>query len=370
MRPIRAAILHVGLLCSLAPTHAMAAAAYAWDLAACTPVCMAPGEQQSAAISASAGGILVVWQDGRPDGKAPGTEHPWSVYGRYLTQSKDFPIHVPPDANAISPAVSGNTVVWIHNRGWSSLMMTTLKDGLPGELRGIEGTASNPAIDGNLVVWASSKHRYDAGKGNIGWITDIRAFEIAGPGVAFDVAASEIVPQTAPAVNGTTVAWGELRHGSSSYNSGFIQYRNIDKDPGAQRVAGTANKMATHPAVQGALIVWQDNRSGDWDILGLDIKTGNERVIYSGAGDQVEPAMYGSVVVWQDNRHGDWDIYGCETSTGETFPLYAGPGNQTDPAICADVVVWTDDRNGNNDIYMSRGMRQTNEQKPERAESR
>jgi len=350
-------VLYLAGFCAFASIDSQVAAAASWDPASCTPVCIAPGDQQSPAISSGNGGYIVVWQDSRPDGKTAGTEYPWSVHGRYLNQAEDFPIDVPPDANAMDPDVSGNCVVWTENRGWSTLATATLKGRKPGEIKTIEGTAGNPAVDGNLIVWSSSKHRYDAGKGNIGWITDIRAYETNGPGVGFDVVMSEIVPHTAPAVQGKTVVWAELRHGSSSYNSGFIQYRNIDRDPEPLRAAGTANKMATNPAVYGSLIVWQDNRSGDWDIYGFDIKTRKECVICKNTGDQTNPAIYGGVVVWQDNRNGDWDIYGYDIRTGESFPVYVGKGNQTEPAIYDDVVVWTDDRNGAKDIYRNQNKK-------------
>ena len=105
-----------------------------WNPRVSTPVCTSGGDQQSPVLSSSDGGHLVVWQDSRPDGKAPGTGYPWSVYGRYLAWGKAFPIHLPPDSNAMHPDVSGNNVVWVHHRGWSSLLMTTLKGRQPGDI--------------------------------------------------------------------------------------------------------------------------------------------------------------------------------------------------------------------------------------------
>lgn len=80
------------------------------------PACTAAGDQQSPALSSGDGGLLVVWQDSRPDGKKPDTKYPWSVYGRYLKGGREFPIHLPPDSNALDPDVSGNHVVWTDDR--------------------------------------------------------------------------------------------------------------------------------------------------------------------------------------------------------------------------------------------------------------
>lgn len=290
-----------------------------WDSGAARPVCTAGGDQQSPALSLNDGKLLVVWQDGRPTGKTPDTTYPWSVYGRYPERGPEFAIHAPPDSSAMYPDVSGSYVVWQHHRGWNNLLMTTLNGEQPGEIKTIEGYLSSaPAIDGNLVVWASSKHRWESGKGNIAWITDIRAFELDGPGLAFDVTASEQVPQSRPAVSGTTVVWYYLRPGNSSYDSAFVDYRDLDRDPEPLRAAGIRTRKAMNCSIS--------------DIL----------------------------IVWQDNRNGDWDIYACDLGTGTILPVFVGPGNQTEPAVCGDVVVWTDDRDGDRNIYMNQRHGSTN----------
>lgn len=57
---------------------------------------------------------------------------------------------------------------------------------------------------------------------------------------------------------------------------------------------------------------------------------------------QVNPAIYGDIVVWQDNRNGNWDIYGYRLPTGEEFQITADSHDQYSPAISADIVVWID----------------------------
>tara|TARA_B100000809_G_C15113558_1_gene521537 strand:+ start:885 stop:1952 length:1068 start_codon:yes stop_codon:yes gene_type:complete len=324
-----------------------------WSPGETVPVCAAPADQQSAAITSSDNGLLVVWQDNRPVGKKPDTEYPWSVYGRYLKQAKEFPIHLPPDADAVSPDVSGNHVVWVHNRGWSSLEMMTLQDGSPTVRKPI-GSGLNPAIDGNLIVWSTGDNRFEEGRPDISWIHDIKAYELDGPGIAFDVTNSDKLPESVPAVSGSTVVWEEATFGSSGWSSTFLRYRDIDRDGSGRRVAGTRDKKCVNAAIDNRFVVWQDDRNGGWDIYGFDIVSGRERSIHKGPGDQENPALHGSLVVWQDNRNGDWDIYGYDIRTRKTFPLFVGVGNQTEPDIYGDVVVWTDDRGDDKDIYATR----------------
>ncbi|MBU7014150.1 MAG: hypothetical protein HXS52_04950 [Theionarchaea archaeon] len=58
--------------------------------------------------------------------------------------------------------------------------------------------------------------------------------------------------------------------------------------------------------------------------------------------DQIYAAIYGTIVVWQDNRNGDWDIYAYDLSAKEEFPISTDAGDQKYPAIYGNIVVWRD----------------------------
>jgi beta propeller repeat protein len=57
---------------------------------------------------------------------------------------------------------------------------------------------------------------------------------------------------------------------------------------------------------------------------------------------QVNPAIYGDIVVWQDNRNGNWGIYGYNLSTKEEFQITTDDHDQYFPAIYSNIVVWVD----------------------------
>jgi len=106
-----------------------------------------------------------------------------------------------------------------------------------------------------------------------------------------------------------------------------------------------------HPKISGTRVVWQDIRSGEWQIFAKDTAGGNAMVVTTNGSDHQYPAISGDIIVWQDNRNGNWDIYGYNLSTQQEFSICSDAGNQERPAIDGDWVVWQDDRNGNWDIY-------------------
>ena len=105
------------------------------------------------------------------------------------------------------------------------------------------------------------------------------------------------------------------------------------------------------PAIYKDIVVWQDDRNGNWDIYGFDLSAKEEFQITTDESDQRYPAIYSSIVVWQDDRNGNWDIYGFDLSIREEFQITTDGSDQWRPAIYGDIIVWRDDRNGNKDIY-------------------
>ncbi|MGD2250398.1 MAG: hypothetical protein PVF58_18535, partial [Candidatus Methanofastidiosia archaeon] len=60
------------------------------------------------------------------------------------------------------------------------------------------------------------------------------------------------------------------------------------------------------------IVVWQDDRNGNTDIYGYNLKTQEEFQITTDESEQSSPAIYGNFVVWQDKRNGNSDIYGTQ----------------------------------------------------------
>ncbi len=147
----------------------------------------------------------------------------------------------------------------------------------------------------------------------------------------------------------------------------------------------------------GAIITWYDGRSGNNDIYAQRIDSAgntqwgdgtmwggfqdrNGTVICNATAEQRDPKICsddadGAIIVWQDKRSGGGtpsDIYAQrinktgDTQWGETF--WSGPGDRNGTVICnatnnqinlqicsvrddGAIITWEDGRSGNNDIY-------------------
>ena len=127
----------------------------------------------------------------------------------------------------------------------------------------------------------------------------------------------------------------------------------------------------------GALFSWRDYRHGDintdiyvqridgdgnvlWDISGVPVCEAPGNQLYA----KIEPdGKGGGIVVWQDQRNGDYDIYMQRINSDGTvlwaedgLPLCETVGDQARPALVSNsdggaIIVWTDYRDGYLDYY-------------------
>lgn len=123
------------------------------------------------------------------------------------------------------------------------------------------------------------------------------------------------------------------------------------------------------------VITWQDWRNGNFDIyaqrydpMGNPLSSNFKVSDDTGTFTQGNPAVTlngtkNFVIVWQDNRSGNYDIYiqrldSLGISLGPNFKVNddTGSAEQSYPSIASDssgnfVITWEDTRNGNDDIY-------------------
>jgi hypothetical protein len=185
---------------------------------------------------------------------------------------------------------------------------------------------------------------------------------------------------------GAVVAWIDIRNGAN-------------QDIYAQRVSGaglpqwaangvalcnTADDQSLPRIISdnagGAIVTWQDHRSGQWDVYvqrvttsGVAAWTGNGIGLSIAGGDQQEPAIApdgagGAILAWEDFRSGaNYDIYARRVSaagvplwTPDGVPICNVTWTQWAPSIVSDgaggaVIAWADGRNGNiDDVYAQR----------------
>jgi len=177
------------------------------------------------------------------------------------------------------------------------------------------------------------------------------------------------------------VVWQDARNlGSTAYDIYGQIVTSAGTFPGINFPISTASGDQWLPAVANDaedqfLVVWQDSRYGSWDVYGQRVSNAGNLLsddfgISTAPSDQCFPALvYNStedkyLIVWQDHRSGNWDIYGqCISPKGDqgsSFPIVTHPDNQERPDVVYNsvnneyLVVWQDYRRGDWDIYARR----------------
>ena len=239
-----------------------------------------------------------------------------------------------------------------------------------------------PAIDsddagGAVIAWQDGRvpangsdifaQRIDANGANV-W---------AANGVAVCAFLSTQSQQTVEVVAGVTVVgWQDLRPGI-----GDIYVQRINPNGSMQWTANgvgvctAVNNQTfpriTHDGAGGAILTWNDNRSGDSDIyaravnfLGTPLWTGNGNpiAVHAGtiqSGPVIIPAgVGGSIIVWEDGRFGNQDIFAQSLSAAGTalwtpngkaicsFTNYQGLPQLASDGADGAIFTWADDRIG------------------------
>jgi uncharacterized repeat protein (TIGR01451 family) len=314
------------------------------DPAANLPISVAPNSQECPALSYVQDTYRLVWQDSR---HFDFVEE--DIYEQQVA------IHGEPLGNVI-PLVTAPT---------SQTSPAVAYDGL----------------DKYLVVWQDARNLSDTAYDIYGQIV---ASAGTLPGINFPISATG-GDQWFPAVASDAkdeflVVWQDSRYGSWDVYGQHVSNQGT--------LLGNAFGISTAPSDQcfptlaynGAedkyLIVWQDHRSGNWDIYGQCISPEGDQEnsfpIVTHPDNQERPdVVYNSasseyLVVWQDYRHGDWDIYarrisGACSPLGGEFSVAQQPERQWYPALAYNstedqyLAVWWDNRHGNGgDIYGQR----------------
>jgi hypothetical protein len=313
-------------------------------------VCAAANIQYNPAlISDGSGGAFITWQDFR------GGTYP-DIYGQ--------------DVNASGAAQWGTDGVAVCLGRYSQVSPAIAPDGSGGMF--IAWHDRRAGGYGELFA-----QRMDAG-GAAQWIVDgvgicTAPNTQANPGIAADGS------------GGAIVAWQDRRNGTD--NDIYVQRLDADgvvlwatSGIEACRVAydQTSPRVASDGS-GGAIIAWQDYRGGNTDIYvqrvnasGIVQWTANGVAVCTAGDEQVNPDIVsdgsgGAIIAWQDYRSGNDDIYaqhvdasGVAQWAPDGIALCAADYRQSLPRIVSDgsggaIVAWQDARGGsNNDVYAQR----------------
>ncbi|MEO0080991.1 MAG: hypothetical protein ABIL25_01705 [candidate division WOR-3 bacterium] len=281
--------------------------------------------------------LLVVWQDERNE------------------QEDIFGARVTPQGQVLDTA--GLVVAAVANEQW------------------------NPAaaFDGTnyLVAWED----YRSGE-----YADIYAARISPTGTVLDalplllVADPEDQNRVAVAFDGTNylVVWEDERQVSNDdVYACRVTPRGAVLDSGGLAVSAWSDDEEGPALTRGGtncLVVWEDNRNDSRDVYGARVAPDGTVLDPDGipistmTGLQWRPdiAFDGTnwLAVWQDSRSGQYDIYAARVAQSGTIldpdgiPICTAPQSQWSPQVAFDgtryLVVWEDPRNGTYHVYGAR----------------
>src|SRR5687768_10033864 len=165
--------------------------------------------------------------------------------------------------------------------------------------------------------------------------------------------------QIRPRISGSYVVWQDYRNNAGAPSdesrvNADIYGRNLEND---RDFRVTGNKTAARPAVSGVRVVYTDSRNSNskgLDIRGYHIESGDVFEVTEDSGDQDYAAIDGDLVVYQDNQRGNWDIRGYDVDEDEDFDVVERNHDEKNPAISGRLVAYEDYRRGADrpDIYL------------------
>ncbi len=319
-------------------------------------LCTAAGHQVSpAVVSDGAGGAIVTWQDLRGG-------IVYSIYAQHVLAGGAVDPAWPADGRAfytqesqqISPAIisdgaGGAIVTWQDARsGAYDIYAQRLRaSGAVDPAWPAAGRALCAATDDQ----SSPRIVSDGAGGAIVTWHDLRS------GTGYDIYSQHVLPsggldpawpvngravcttgnhQSAPAIasdgaGGAIVAWHDMRSGTNYdiYAQHVQASGGLDPAwPAEGRALLIAPNDQWYPSVVsdgagGAIVIWGDNRNGNYDIYAQHVQAGgvvdpawpaDGRALSTAAGTQgwftvVTDGSGGANVTWSDDRNGEWDIY-------------------------------------------------------------
>ncbi len=249
-----------------------------------------------------------------------------------------------PDGAAVTTAspqqeghARGRWLVWQdqRNSNWD-IYALDMQSGEEHVVRDNLLNQQRPRTDGQYVVW---EDRQPDGTWDI-WFRKLGSPEAARP-----ITATPAVEERKPAID---YPWIVYQARPTADNSAPWQVMAYNMITGATTTVDSSGQDQLDPVVQRQRVVWQDFRDvGYGEIYMRDLGGGgNSRRITDDPGGQYHPVIFDHWIVWQDNRHGQSDLYGYNLKRGVEVRLTNTPEDETHPAITGSWVVYVEDSAG------------------------
>jgi beta propeller repeat protein len=103
----------------------------------------------------------------------------------------------------------------------------------------------------------------------------------------------------------------------------------------------TDSNAARNPVTSAHYVVWQDRRTGVWDIYAYDLANGEENRLTKDGCNHTNPAISDHVVVWMTECSGnEANLQGYDFNDRRDLAISGLPGRDERPHVEGDYVVW------------------------------
>jgi len=366
------------------------------------PICTATDDQwNSELVSDGADGAIIIWCDKR-SGNDDIYAQRINANGKVLWTTDGVPICTAADRQYVSHSVSDGTggaiITWEDYRNVGSPDIYAQRINANGKVLWttdgvlictVAGDRYNPELvsdgaGGAIITWNDYRsgssdiyaQRINA-NGEVLWITN---------GVPICTAMnSQYSPQLViDGTGGAIIMWDDYRSGSPDIYAQRINANGevlwtTDGVPICTATNEQLYPQLVSDDAGGAIITWQDKRSGNDDIYAQRINANGEVLwttdgvsICTASNEQLYPQLVsddagGAIITWQDKRGGNIDIYaqrinanGAVLWTTDGMVISTATGEQWYPQLVSDdvggaIITWQDKRSDIlNDIYAQR----------------
>ncbi len=220
--------------------------------------------------------------------------------------------------------MSGQRVIAAYDGGASGIRLVDFGTGSSRLLdsSNFSGSRYGPDIEGDSAVWVRERGYAGQHYEPIIVLHDIPSTVttyLSKPGGGPNSTGAGKYARQHPSMSGGRVVYQQKLN---ELNTTWDIYETAPDTYGVGVVEAPGDQI--NPSISGNLVVYQDNRSGhvddtgrwvgEWNIYMKDLATGIEQPVCTAPGDQINPVIKGNTVVWQDRRSGDWDVYAAALS--------------------------------------------------------
>jgi hypothetical protein len=221
--------------------------------------------------------------------------------------------------------IFANWVAWVDGAALHCTLQLLDLDtlGTPIQLGDPSQTVGTVAIADRFVVWDSRPS---------GGYRDVHAYDYT-KGLYLDVATDPEVDERAATTSGPWIVW----ESQAVDLAGADRVLAFNAATGERRVVADTGAFSLLPSIDGDLIAWEGNASGNYDVWVNRLSTGESFQVTTDPSDQRLNNVLGDLVAYIDKRTGFYEVYVSKLDFVAPDPCALRGGDTDQDGICNDV---------------------------------